>query len=118
MVFLSAALGEYGGRVLHDLSRIAPVVVLAGGRYSPAMMKALHFAVNGEPRGHQPHQELTAELALWGAAIEHAAAAVGDRAAPIPPAPIITAAEVSAYATVIAGTAARRGTRGTGCRPR
>lgn len=39
-------------RVLRDLSRVAPVVVLAGNHDSPALMEALDFAVNafaGDP---------------------------------------------------------------------
>ena len=55
-----------------------------------------------------PLQELTAELARWGEAIEQAAAAAGDGAAPLPARPAaITAADVSTYATAIAETAAR-----------
>jgi exonuclease SbcC len=62
-----------------------------------------------------PLQELTAELTRWGEAIEQAATAVGGGAAPLPARPsAITAAEVSAYATAIAETAARTQDRVTG----
>jgi len=55
-----------------------------------------------------PLQELTAELARWGEAIEQAAAATSDGAAPLPGRPAaMTAANVSTYATAIAETAAR-----------
>jgi DNA repair protein SbcC/Rad50 len=55
-----------------------------------------------------PLQELTAELARWGEAIEQAAAAIGDGAASLPARPAsITAADVSAYAAAVAETAAR-----------
>ena len=55
-----------------------------------------------------PLQELMAELARWGEAIEQAAAATGDEAAPLPGRPAaITAVDVSIYATAIAETAAR-----------
>jgi exonuclease SbcC len=55
-----------------------------------------------------PLQELMAELARWREAIEQAAAATGDGAAPLPGQPVaITAVDVSIYATAIAKTAAR-----------
>ena len=55
-----------------------------------------------------PLQELTAELARWGEAIEQAAAAIGDGAAALPARPpAITAAHVSAYAAAVTETAAR-----------
>ncbi len=55
-----------------------------------------------------PLQALTAGLARWGEAIEQAAAVTGDRPVSLPDSPAdITAADIGAYATAIAETAAR-----------